>query len=194
MPWADLAANYDRIRERIERVIPGFEKMFSICQIRCWIRKFSRLRPAAQTSIQVRLGEPQIEDGAGRFLMMTIRSHDQFNTTIYGLNDRYRGIYNGRRVIFMNREDVANAGLTAGQIVDLVNRHAGVERRAEHFQVAVYEIPRGCTATYFPEANALVPIGSVAAISNTPASKSVRIDVLPSSDPARALQTLRDKA
>ncbi len=200
VPWADFAANYDRIRDRIERVIPGFEDFNSR------IRKdiFYLPNPVRDSRIfktstgranfhASSLPEPRVEGGGGQFLMMTIRSHDQFNTTIYGLNDRYRGIYNGRRVIFMNPEDVAAAGLTAGQLVDLVNRHGGVERRAKNFQVVPYEIPRGCTATYFPEANTLVPIGCVAAISNTPASKSVRIDVLPSSNPFNALRRLREE-
>ena len=83
--------------------------------------------------------------------MMTIRSHDQFNTTIYGLNDRYRGVYNGRRVVFMNEDDVKERGLQQGQIVDLTSHYQGEERVARHFMVAPFNIARGCTATYFPE-------------------------------------------
>lgn len=88
---------------------------------------------------------------------MTIRSHDQFNTTIYGLNDRYRGVYNGRRVVFMNSDDIKAAGLQQGQFVDLTSHHEGEERVARHFMIAPSKIARGCTATYFPEANVLVP-------------------------------------
>ena len=111
--------------------------------------------------------------------MMTIRTHDQFNTTIYGLDDRYRGVFGGRRVVFMNEEDISAAGLTQGQLVDLVNRHDGRERLAPGFMIAPYRIPRGCIATYFPEANVLVPIGSVAARSNTPTSKYVIVTLAP---------------
>ncbi|MDB6109885.1 MAG: ydeP1, partial [Pedosphaera sp.] len=120
----------------------------------------------------------------GEFLMTTIRSHDQFNTTIYALNDRYRGVYGGRRVIFLNPEDIQEAGLSAGQIVDIIS-HFNEERRiACRFQVVPYEIPRRCAATYFPEANVLVPIGSVADKSKTPVFKSVRISLRPSAQPA----------
>src|SRR6185436_13703816 len=113
----------------------------------------------------------------GQFILMTIRSHDQFNTHIYGLDDRYRGIYNGRRVLFMNPEDVKESGLTGGQLVDLTSHFDGEERHARHFQIAPYPIARGCTATYFPEGNVLVSINSVAERSNTPTSKFVIITV-----------------
>jgi anaerobic selenocysteine-containing dehydrogenase len=109
--------------------------------------------------------------------MMTIRTHDQFNTTVYGLDDRYRGVFGGRRVVFMHEEDIRAAGLMQGQLVDLTNRHGGVERVAPKFMVAPYCIPRGCVATYFPEANVLVPIDSVAAKSNTPTSKYVVVTI-----------------
>lgn len=121
--------------------------------------------------------------------MMTIRSHDQFNTTIYGLDDRYRGVYNGRRVIFMNPDDMREAGLQQGQFVDLASHFQDERRTAAHFQIAPYEIPRGCTATYYPEANPLVHLGSVSEISNTPpASKSVIITINPSRDTAEAMR------
>jgi len=123
--------------------------------------------------------------------MMTIRTHDQFNTTIYGLDDRYRGIYNGRRVVFMNKEDVAELGLVQGQLVDLIGHFQGAERVAPRFMVAPYDIPRGCTATYFPEANVLVPVGSVAEISNTPTSKFVVITIKPTANAAAASAALR---
>jgi anaerobic selenocysteine-containing dehydrogenase len=116
--------------------------------------------------------------------MMTMRSHDQYNTTIYGLDDRYRGIHGGRRVVLLNAEDMKDAGLTAGQIVDLTSHFEGEERTAHRFLVIPYSIPRRCAATYFPEANVLVPIGSVAEKSNTPASKSVIISIRPSVNPS----------
>jgi anaerobic selenocysteine-containing dehydrogenase len=115
--------------------------------------------------------------GPGQFLMMTIRTHDQFNTNVYGLDDRYRGIYNGRRVVFMNPDDIREAGLVQGQLVDITGHFRGEQRHAPRFMVAPYEIPRRCTATYFPEANVLVPVDSVAEVSNTPTSKSVVITV-----------------
>jgi len=196
VPWAELSADYDRIRDRIERVIPGFENfnerirsdVFHLPNPARDRREFRTAtgRAAFHTSA---LSAPSATTG-GRFVMMTIRSHDQFNTTIYGLDDRYRGVFNGRRVIFMNAGDMADCGLVQSQFVDLVNRHGGRERRARHFQVAPYDIPRGCTATYFPEANALVPIDTVARISNTPASKSVRIDIEASADPEEGLRLL----
>jgi anaerobic selenocysteine-containing dehydrogenase len=117
--------------------------------------------------------------GPGEYVMMTIRTHDQFNTTVYGLDDRYRGVFGGRRVVFMHEADIAAAGLQQGQRVDLFNHHGGVKRVARGFMVAPYRIPRGCVATYFPEANVLVPIGSVAARSNTPTSKYVIVTVAP---------------
>jgi anaerobic selenocysteine-containing dehydrogenase len=114
-----------------------------------------------------------------------MRSHDQFNTTIYGLDDRYRGVYNERRVIFLNPEDIEEQGLSAGQVVDLVSHFEGEERTARRFIVVPYRIPRRCAATYFPEANPLVPVRSVAEKSNTPASKSVVISLRPSDAPLR---------
>src|SRR5678816_1568030 len=108
---------------------------------------------------------------------MTVRSHDQFNTTIYGLDDRYRGVLNERRVVFMNEKDIEKEGLRSGERVDLVNNHDGIERVARQFIVVQYNIPEKCTATYFPETNVLVPISSVAEKSNTPTSKSVVIQI-----------------
>jgi anaerobic selenocysteine-containing dehydrogenase len=111
--------------------------------------------------------------------MMTIRSHDQYNTTIYGLDDRYRGIKNERRVVFMHPADIVELGLVERQVVDLVSEWTDGERVGEAFIVVPYELPRRCAATYFPEANCLVPLDSVADRSNTPTSKSVVIRVRP---------------
>jgi molybdopterin-dependent oxidoreductase alpha subunit len=110
-------------------------------------------------------------------MMMTVRSHDQFNTTIYGLNDRYRGVFNERRVILMNEKDMVRHDLQAGDIVDLHNYHDGIERVARKFIVVAFNIPEQCTATYFPETNVLVPINSVAEKSNTPTSKFIVLKV-----------------
>jgi len=111
--------------------------------------------------------------------MTTIRSHDQFNTSVYSLNDRYRGISNGRRVVFLNPADMESMSLSARQEVDLVSHFEGEQRIAKGFAVVPYDIPLRCAATYFPEANVLVPIRSVAEKSNTPTSKSVVISIRP---------------
>ena len=104
-----------------------------------------------------------------------MRSHDQYNTTIYGLDDRYRGIHGGRRVVFVNPDDLADARARAtATVVDLVSEWPdGVERRAPGFRVVAYPTARGCCAAYFPETNVLVPLDSTAEVSNTPTSKSV---------------------
>ena len=187
--WLDYAADYDRIREKIAEVVPGFadfnrrirEGIFVLPNAprdhRVWHTTTGRANFLTAPL-------PASALAPGEFVMMTIRTHDQFNTTIYGLDDRYRGIFNGRRVVFMHAADMTEAGLTQGQLVDLTNRHGGVERIAHAFMVAPYRIPRGCLATYFPETNVLVPIDSVAAKSNTPTSKFVIVTLAPS--PAEA--------
>ncbi|HEV8370010.1 MAG TPA: FdhF/YdeP family oxidoreductase [Pyrinomonadaceae bacterium] len=182
--WEALASDYDRIRVKIERVVPGFEDYNS--RVRC-PGGFYLPNAARQRVFNTATGKamftvhelPQHLLEPGKFLMMTIRSHDQFNTSIYSSNDRYRGIRNGRRVVFLNEQDLESAGLRAGQQVDLVSHFEDEERIASRFAVVPYDIPRGCAATYFPEANVLVPVGHVAEKSNTPASKSVVISIRP---------------
>ncbi|MGH2844194.1 MAG: molybdopterin dinucleotide binding domain-containing protein, partial [Solirubrobacteraceae bacterium] len=115
----------------------------------------------------------RVEVPEGHLLLQTVRAHDQFNTTIYGYNDRYRGITGGREVVFVNPADLAAGGLRDGDLVDVVNTTESGERRAKSFRAVSYPTPRGCVAAYFPEANVLVPLESVAEVSNTPASKSV---------------------
>jgi len=194
--WEGLAANYDAIRDHIEHVIPGFENfnarirrdVFYLPNEARDHRKFNNGEGKARFIVS---NIERHDLAPGRFLMMTIRSQDQFNTTIYGLDDRYRGVFHGRRVVFMNPDDVRDAGLQQGQFVDLTSHYQDEERVARHFMVAPFTIPRGCTATYFPEANVLVPINSTAVRSNTPTSKSVIISVAPSSEPEVALAELR---
>ena len=179
--WEELAANYDLIRDSIERVLPGFENYNA--RVRepggfylpnaARERVFKTLSGKAEFTVHP-LPEHRLEPG--QFLMMTIRSHDQFNTSVYSENDRYRGISN-RRVVFLNPQDIEHAGLQPQQTVDIVSHFGGEERVAPKFTVVPYDIPRGCAATYFPEANVLVPVGSVAERSNTPASKSVVISI-----------------
>src|SRR5260370_6174366 len=112
--------------------------------------------------------------------MMTMRSHDQFNTTIYGLDDRYRGIHNGRRVVFLNPEDIRLDGFRDVQTVDLISHFEGEERVAPRFTIVHYSIPRRSAATYYPETNVLVAVRNLADKSNTPASKSAGISIRPS--------------
>ncbi|HTJ85160.1 MAG TPA: molybdopterin dinucleotide binding domain-containing protein, partial [Polyangiaceae bacterium] len=107
-------------------------------------------------------------------------SHDQFNTTVYEENDRYRGIYGERRVVFLNPADMRDRGLVEGQRIDVTSRHADTEREVKSFLAVPYDIPRGCAAAYFPEANPLVPLEHFADESRTPASKSVVVRVAPS--------------
>ncbi len=118
----------------------------------------------------------------GQFLLTTLRCHDQYNTTIYGLDDRYRGIFHGRRVVLINPDDLREQGWKAGDRLDITShfQNEGREelRTAPRFVAVPYEIPRRCVATYFPEANVLVPIGSVALRSNTPTSKAVVVSLV----------------
>ena len=180
--WEELASDYDKVRDAIERVIPGFDDYNA--RVRnpggFYLPNAARERVFKTQSgkAQFTIHElPEHNLAGDQFLMMTIRSHDQFNTSVYSLNDRYRGISNGRRVVFLNQEDIAAAGLQARQVVDLVSHFEGEERIARRFVVVPYDIPRRCAATYFPEANVLVPVRSVALKSNTPASKSVVISI-----------------
>jgi molybdopterin-dependent oxidoreductase alpha subunit len=182
--WEDLASDYDKVRDIIEQVVPGFE----LYNRR--VREpggFYLPNAARDRNFKTKTGKanftvhdlPRHDLEADQFLMMTIRSHDQFNTSVYTLNDRYRGISDDRQVVFLNEADIAAAGLQAGQVVDLISHFEGEERVARGFRIVPYDIPRRCAATYFPEANVLVPVRSVAEKSNTPASKSVVISIRP---------------
>ncbi len=179
-PWERYATHYDAIRDDIEAVIPGFEQ-YNMRVRRAggfYLPNGARdgrfLTPERKAVFHVAVAEEEpLEEGM--LLMMTIRSHDQFNTTIYGLDDRYRGIYSERRVVLIHRDDLAARGLQDGDILDLYNCTHGRERVAQRFIAIAYDIPRGCIATYFPETNVLVPAGRTAEKSNTPVSKSVGV-------------------
>jgi molybdopterin-dependent oxidoreductase alpha subunit len=184
--WDALVADYDRIRDRIERVIPGFKDFntrarqpggFYLPNLPRDKRQWSTNTGKAMfTTHEI----PRTALEPGQLVMTSVRSHDQFNTTIYGLQDRYRGIDHERRVIFMNAADAEERGLRAGQVVDLTSHFRGETRVARQFIVVPYEIPRRCAATYYPEANVLVSVNSVAPRSNTPTYKYVIITVSPS--------------
>jgi anaerobic selenocysteine-containing dehydrogenase len=183
--WEGIVKDYDRIRDLIAGVIPGFDDYNS--RIRqsggFYLPNGPRERNFNTSTGKANFTVHPITDNKlepGQYMMMTMRSHDQFNTTIYGLDDRYRGIYNGRRVIFLHPEDIREEGLERGQLVDLISHFEGEERIANRFVVVPFSIPRRCAATYFPETNVLVPIRSVAEKSNTPTSKSVIISLKPS--------------
>ena len=183
--WAGLTGDYDRIRQHIEHVVPGFTQYNK--RVRepggFYLPNGPRQGSFPTPSKRARFTVHAIARhalAAGQLLLTTLRSHDQFNTTIYGEDDRYRGVYGGRRVVFLNAEDIGELGLAADQWVDLVSHFGAERRRAERFKVVPYSIPRGCAAAYYPETNVLVPVGSVAVGSNQPASKSVVITLEPS--------------
>ena len=181
--WSEFVRNYDSIRERIAAVIPGFENLNSRIRqpggfiLPNAVRDLREFRTASKKAIFTAHQIPHLNVEAGQFILTTIRSHDQYNTTIYGLEDRYRGIHNGRRVVLMNADDMAEQKLSANDAVDIVSHHLGKQRRAKNFRIVAYDIPRGCLATYFPEANVLVPIDSVAKTSHTPTSKSIIVSL-----------------
>lgn len=179
-PWEEFERDYAAIRDRISRVVPGFEDFnarvarpggFQLPHGPRDERRFpTKTGKANFTAAPVEY--PRVP--AGRLLLQTLRSHDQYNTTIYGLDDRYRGITGGRRVVMVNPDDAAELGLADGSYTDLVSEwRDGVERRAPGFRVVHYPTARGCAAAYYPETNVLVPLDSTADTSNTPASKSV---------------------
>ncbi len=188
--WSALENDYALIRAHIARVVPGFEDFEArIAKGRTFIlpngprdaRTFATETGRAMFTAN-RLEYPEIP--TGRLLLQTLRSHDQYNTTIYGKDDRYRGIHGGRRVVLVNEHDLGAQGLRDGDLVDLVSEWtmtdgAVQERRAERFRVVAYPTPRGNAAAYYPETNVLVPLDSVADVSGTPTSKSVVVRLEP---------------
>jgi molybdopterin-dependent oxidoreductase alpha subunit len=182
VPWAEFERDYDRIRDSISRVVPGCHDFnarvrlpdgFVLPNAPRDAREFTGTKNGKANFTASDLEWPVVPQG--RLLLQTMRSHDQYNTTIYGLSDRYRGIEDGRRVVFVNPDDIVELGVVDGQIVDLVSEWRGGDRRAEKFRVVSYPTARGCAAAYFPEANALVALDAVADTSNTPVSKAIVI-------------------
>ncbi|HEX9825984.1 MAG TPA: FdhF/YdeP family oxidoreductase [Flavobacteriaceae bacterium] len=180
--WLAYVDDYDLVRDDIQEVVEGFEDYNSRLKQPSGfylpngarIRKFKTKTGKAHFTLN-KLPKWKLKDN--ELIMMTIRSHDQFNTTIYGLNDRYRGIFNERRIIFMNRDDMQERHLKEQQVVNLKSDFNGTVRKANAFKVVGYDIPKNCCATYFPETNVLVPLDSFAHTAKTPASKSVIITV-----------------
>ncbi len=190
IPWSRFAQDYDAIRERIARVVAGFESFGA----RVRDEKGRATRPMTlpnppRDDLRFPTGSGRamftvnrlevIDVPPGHLLLQTLRSHDQFNTTIYGLDDRYRGILGRRDVVFVNPDDMARAGLAAEDRVDVVSVAPDGERRLANLSVVPYPTAQGCAATYFPEANVLVPLASVAEVSRTPTSKSLVVRLEP---------------
>ncbi len=182
--WDSMAADYDNIRNAISNVIDGCENYNER------IREpggFYLQNPPRERRFMTESGRAEFKSSSldrtrlqpGQLLLTTIRSHNQFNTTIYSFDDRYRGIDGERRVILMNAEDISAMSLKAGQVVDLTSHFDDGERHADRFIVVPYPIPLGCSAAYFPEANPLVPLKSKADRSDTPTSKSIVISLSP---------------
>jgi len=187
VPWKNLVSDYDLIRDSIERTIPGFDTFNSRCRLNGGFylpnpprdyRVFNTENGLANI-ITHKLQPIEIKEN--QFVMMTIRSHDQYNTTIYSTNDRYRGISNGRRVVMMSREDMVKRGWKEFQSVSITSHFEESKISADNWTIIQYDIPPGNVATYFPESNVLIPLESVADSSNTPTSKSVVVTIDPMS-------------
>jgi molybdopterin-dependent oxidoreductase alpha subunit len=180
--WKAWAANYDLVRDAIAKVILGCEDYNQ--RVR-QVGGFYLPNGARHNEYKTDTGKAKFTVNAipkrdlkpGQLILMTLRAHDQFNSTIYALDDRYRGVHNERRVIFMNAQDMQERALEPRTIVDITGHHEGEQRLAKHFVVIQYDIPRGCCATYYPEGNVLVPITSTARESNQPTSKYVIVTV-----------------
>ncbi|WP_280202631.1 FdhF/YdeP family oxidoreductase [Nocardia cyriacigeorgica] len=182
VPWAEFRRDYDRIRDAIARVVPGCADYNRKVRRRNGFvlphpprdaREFRTASGRANFAVNDLTWLPV---PPGRLILQTLRSHDQYNTTIYGLADRYRGIHGGRKVVLVNADDIAELGFTDGELVDLVSEWSdGVQRRVEGFRIVAYSTPRGNAAAYYPETNPLIPLDHVAARSNTPVAKAVTI-------------------
>ena len=199
--WAWLVEDYDRIRDLIARVfdefrdfnrrvrVPGGFRLPNGARERVWDTPDGRARfVATRVPVDTPLHHARrLHDAGPVFALATMRSHDQYNTTVYGLDDRYRGVFGERRVLFIHRDDIAALGMAAGDRVDLQGLHGdGVERVVRGFLLVAYDIPRGCLAAYYPETNPLVPLSSYAEGSRTPTSKSIPVIVRPQRDDAPA--------
>lgn len=190
--WRTMAQDYDVIRDHIAAVCPGFEDFNRRVRTR---NGFVLPNPPRDTrTFATDIGKARftvspleyLSAPEGHLILQTLRSHDQYNTTFYGLDDRYRGISNGRRVILVHPEDLAELGFTDRDLVDVISTFGGTQRRANRFRLVAYPTARGCAAAYFPEANALVHRGLVARESNTPGYKAMTVGFVPhTEEPSR---------
>ena len=186
IPWENLSEDYNLIRNLIEKTIPGFDEFNVRIKSKSGFYlpnppRDSRTFPTKNGYANFVSNDISFAKSSDKFMMMTIRSHDQYNTTIYGLDDRYRGISKGRRVILMNKDDISKYNLSKGELVDLSSEMDSGTVLSPDWFVVPYDIPEGNVATYFPESNCLIPLDSVAEKSNTPTSKSVPIGITKSS-------------
>jgi molybdopterin-dependent oxidoreductase alpha subunit len=185
IPWESFEADYDLIRDRISRVVPGFENFNQRVRQPGGFRlpnpvNEHRFPTPSGKATFTRNTFDRIRVPEGHLVLQTMRSHDQWNTVPYALDDRYRGIHNGRHVVLVNSADIEALGLADRQLVDLVSTwEDGIERRAKNFRVVAYPSARGSAASYYPETNVLVPLDSVADTSNTPTSKGVFVRLVP---------------
>ena len=188
--WAGFEGDYDLIRDHISHVVPGFEK-FNV-QVRQKGGFILPNGPRDSRTFATKTGKAMLtvnelealERPVGRLILQTMRSHDQFNTTIYSLNDRYRGIKNGRDVIFVNPDDLTELNLEDGQRVDIFSEwNDEPDRVLRGYRIVSYPTAKGCAAAYYPEANVLVPLSSAAVGSNTPVSKAVIVRLEPVASP-----------
>lgn len=199
--WLALSRDYARIRDAIALGVAGFDDFNARVAVpggfhigvasreRVWETETRKAQFVVSTlASDTPLHRARRQYGEQLMVLMTTRSHDQYNTTVYGLNDRYRGVFGQRRVVFVHRDDLKMLGFEAGEWVDLFSVwEDGIERRADRFLLVEYDIPRGCIAGYYPETNPLVPLDSLAEVSGTPTSKSVPVLLRRSAAAAGAL-------
>jgi molybdopterin-dependent oxidoreductase alpha subunit len=181
--WNYLVGNYDHIREKIEAVLPAFKDFNARIKVPGGFHLHNSARerqwktPTGKANF-ITGTIPTLNNQKGQLRLMTIRSHDQYNTTIYGLNDRYRGVKGSRKVVFMNEADMTDLKLKADDLIDIASVCIdGIKRTAKGFKIIPYNIPGGCIAAYFPETNVLVPLDSMADKSYTPTSKYIVVTV-----------------
>lgn len=187
VPWPTFAHDYDAIRDSISRVIPGFADFNKRVRLKNGFQlphppRDSRTFETETGRASFTVNELEwVPTPPGRLILQTMRSHDQYNTTIYGLDDRYRGVKGSRHIILVNATDIAELGFNDGDVVDIVSEWAPPdgaspeERKVEGFTIVAYDTPRGNAAAYYPETNPLIPLGHTARRSNTPVSKAVVI-------------------
>ena len=185
--WKELGDDYDSIRDLMSNSLNGFEDYNQrVRQPNGFLlpnppRDNCEFATESGKAVFTTHSLPDVQTKADRFVLMTIRSHDQYNTTIYGLHDRYRGVHGNRRIVLMNALDMSERGLKTRDVVDMTSHFKGTERTSSNWIVVPYEIPRGNLAAYFPEANELVPLESTADVSNTPTSKWIEVSLSESS-------------
>ena len=186
LPWLELAADYDKIRDLIEKTVPGFEAFNERIRVpggfRMPLPATERIwkTPSGKAEFFVFPGlhEDKEVDGEDVLRLITLRSHDQYNTTIYALDDRYRGVFGRRDVLFMNEDDLAACGIEHGDLVDIETSVSGRKLRLEKITAIAYNIARGSVGAYYPEANVLVPLDYFDKESGTPSYKSVPVQVM----------------